>query len=233
MQTQQSTKATHTLEELLAAFHSLQAPEKPLRRSQSELALAAVLHASRVVGSPSPQSTPSLADERFDVRSSSLPISLPVFSTFSAPQPACSGASLPVFLSPPSTCTLPMLTKKTGQAERPAIKSGLYKVRLHTCALARASDCVRGEDTVQSRYAAQELTSSATAKLYMYTTATICMHTHHQCAHVPRPLLAYPCKQNLHGTTHCTANSPSFTLSRSHKHFRFKSCNPLSDPFSA
>lgn len=149
MQTQQNTKATHTLEELLAAFHSLQAPEKQLRRSQSELALAAVLHASKVVGSPSPQSTPSPADVRFDVRSSSLPISLPRYSTLSTPQPACSGSSLPVFPSPPGTCMLPMLTKKTGQAERPAIKSGLYKVRLQACACALVLVFV-GENSVQS-----------------------------------------------------------------------------------
>jgi len=96
MQTQLNTRSTRTLEELLGAFQYLKTAEKPIQRSQSELALAAVLHASKVVASRSPQSTLSSVN-RCEVRSSSLPIGIPTYGSLQVPQPAVSSASVPSY----------------------------------------------------------------------------------------------------------------------------------------
>jgi len=132
MQTQLNSRSTRTLEELLGAFQSLKTAEKPVQRSQSELALAAVLHASRVVASRSPQSTLSSVN-RCEVRSSSLPIGIPTYGSLQVPQPAVSLASVPSYPAQSGSSSLPMLFKTAEvQAERPAIKSCLYKVRMNT-----------------------------------------------------------------------------------------------------
>jgi len=132
MQTQLNSRSTRTLEELLGAFQSLRTAEKPIQRSQSELALAAVLHASKVVATRSPQSTLSSVN-RCEVRSSSLPIGIPTYGSLQVPQPAVSSASVPSYLAQSGSSSLPMLFKTAEvQAERPAIKSCLYKVRMNT-----------------------------------------------------------------------------------------------------
>ena len=133
MQAQLNTRSTRTLEELLGALQSLKTAEKPLQRSQSEeLALAAVLHASKVVASRSSQSTLSSV-KRCEVRSSSLPIGIPTYGSLQVPQPAVSSASVPSYPAQSGSSTLPMLFKTAEvQAERPAIKGCLYKVRMNT-----------------------------------------------------------------------------------------------------
>ena len=130
MQTQQNTRSTRTLEELLGAFQSFRTAEKPLRRSQSELALAAVLHANKMVASRSPQSTLSSV-KRCDVRSSSLPIGIPTYGSLQLPQPALGSASVQSYPAQSGSSSLPVLFKTAEiQAERPPIKSFLYKVRM-------------------------------------------------------------------------------------------------------
>ena len=132
MQTQQNTRSTRTLEELLGAFQSFRTAEKPLRRSQSELALAAVLHANKLVASRSPQSTLSSV-KRCDVRSSSLPIGIPTYGKLQQPQPALGSASVQSYPAQSGSSSLPVLFKTAEiQAERPPIKSCLYKVRMST-----------------------------------------------------------------------------------------------------
>lgn len=136
MQTQLNTRSTRTLEELLGAFQSLKTAEKPIQRSQSELALAAVLHASKTVASRSPQSTLSSVN-RCEERSSSLPIGIPTYGSLQVPQPAVSSqvssASVPSYPAQSGSSSPPMLFKTAEvQAERPAIKSCLYKVRMNT-----------------------------------------------------------------------------------------------------
>ncbi|DBA81576.1 hypothetical protein WJX77_008227 [Trebouxia sp. C0004] len=136
MQAQQNARSTRSLEELLGAFQSMRTAEKPLHRSQSarsELALAAMLHASKIVASRSPESTLSSV-KRCKVRSSSLPIGIPTYGSLQLPQPvviagaALSSASTPSYPAQSGSSTLPMLFKTAEvQAERPAIKSCLYK----------------------------------------------------------------------------------------------------------
>ncbi len=142
MQTQQNPRTTHSLEELLTACQSMRTADKPLVRSQSELALAAVLHASKVVGSRSPQST--LGPLRpADARSSSLPVGIPTYSSLQAPQPAVGGETVPGYMSQVCDDTLPLLPRMAGlQADRPAIKSCLYKVQLANCANTYRRACV-------------------------------------------------------------------------------------------
>lgn len=142
MQTQQNTRSTRTLEELLGAFQSLRTAEKPLQRSQSELALAAVLHASKVEASRSPQSTLSSV-KRCEVRSSSLPIGIPTYGSLQVPQTAVGSASMPSYPAQSGSSTLPMLFKTAEvQTERPPMKSCLYKVRMNTALRVRACDCI-------------------------------------------------------------------------------------------
>ncbi|KAA6427010.1 MAG: zinc finger protein [Trebouxia sp. A1-2] len=130
MQTQLNTSSTRTLEELLRAFQSFTTADKPLKRSQSELALAAVLHASKVVASRSPQSTLS-SENRYEVRSSSLPIGIPTYGLLQVPQPAVGSASAPSYPAQSGSSTLPMLFRTAEvHAERPAIKSCLFKTEM-------------------------------------------------------------------------------------------------------
>lgn len=122
MQAQQESKNTRSnldsLEELLAAFKLMQAA-KPLARSQSELAIAAVLDANKVVGGDLPQSVYKQGDPR--VRASSLPIGIPshTLATLSTlpgkPLMRVTGSATPPHPASP-------------QLDKPPIKICLYKV---------------------------------------------------------------------------------------------------------
>lgn len=122
MQTQQESKSTRSkldgLEELLAAFKLMQAA-KPLSRSQSELAMAAVLDASKVVGGKLPQSVYKQGDPR--VRASSLPVGIPSY-TLATPSTLPGNPAKPLVgsLTPPHPAS--------PQLDRPPIKICLYKV---------------------------------------------------------------------------------------------------------
>ena len=130
MQTRQpsNTRELDNLEELLAAFKLMQAAAKPLGRSQSELAMAAVLNASKVVGgavsqSPAPQS-PTYKHPR--VRSTSLPIGIPSRPT----PPTLSGnpvQAVPLYL-PRVNGSLTAANLASPQSDRQPTKTCLYKV---------------------------------------------------------------------------------------------------------
>ena len=130
MQTQLEGKHSNldSLEGLLAAFKLMQAA-KPLGRSQSELAMAAVLNASKVVGGSLPQSV-SVRHKHPRVRASSLPIGIP-----SHPSATPSTAAVyPVQAKPlcqsrvTSALTPTNLQLASPQSDRPPIKTCLYKV---------------------------------------------------------------------------------------------------------
>lgn len=128
MQTQLEGKHSNldSLEGLLAAFKLVQAA-KPLGRSQSELAMAAVLNASKVVGGSLPQ---AVSHKHPRVRASSLPIGIP-----SHPSATPSTAAVyPVQATPlcqsrvNSALTPTNLQLASPQSDRPPIKTCLYKV---------------------------------------------------------------------------------------------------------
>lgn len=131
MQTQHNSKRSNldSMEELLAAFKLMQAA-KPLGRSQSELAMAAVFNASKVVGGSLPKSaSPVYKHPR--VRASSLPIGIPSY----APATPSLIAGNPVQAAVPlyqsrfnGILTPPNLQVASPHSERPPIKICLYKV---------------------------------------------------------------------------------------------------------
>lgn len=127
------------LEELLAACNSMRVAEKPLSRSQSELALAAVLTASLVVGS-SDQQSQLPANEHPGSRTSSLPTGVPSYLPPQAPRPSslscASVQTLPPFMSQVNGNLVPVSKLAASQADRLPIKTDLYKVRgAHPCRL--------------------------------------------------------------------------------------------------
>lgn len=137
MQTQQEGKNTRSnldgLEALLAAFKLMQAA-KPLSRSQSELAMAAVLDPNKVVGGNLPQSPSSVykqGDPR--VRASSLPIGIPSHTL----------ATLPENLvhAKPLMRVTGSLTPPSPQLDKPPIKICLYEV--HTVPLTTCPNSVQ------------------------------------------------------------------------------------------
>lgn len=144
MQTQHQSKGSDldSLEELLANFNLMQAA-KPLGCSQFELALAAVLNASKVVGGTLPQSA--------RVRASSLPVGIPSY----APSTPSTAAGSPVQAVPlyrsrvNGSLTPPNLKLASPQSDRPPIKTCLYKVYIvhliapsHLCCMSKISCCM-------------------------------------------------------------------------------------------
>ena len=126
----------NSLEELLAAFKLMQAA-KPLARSQSELAMAAVLNASNVVGGRLPQSAAPV-HKHPKVRASSLPIGIPSYAPATPPTIARSPVQdVPLYQSRVNgTLTKPNVQIASPQSDRPPIKTCLYKVctvHLVTC----------------------------------------------------------------------------------------------------
>ena len=138
MQTQHESKDSNleSLEELLAAFKLMQAA-KPLGRSQSELAMAAVFNAAKVIGGSLPQSaSPVYKHPR--VRASSLPIGIPSYSPATPSLvPGTPVQAVPLYQSRVNgILTPPSLQAASPQSERPPIKTCLYKVctvHLITC----------------------------------------------------------------------------------------------------
>lgn len=150
MQTQPAqtcARHTYSLEELLAAFQAVRTADKPIVRSQSELAMAAVLHASTVVGGRCPQSTLS-AVKHAGVRCSSLPIEMPSYTPLQVPQPVLTSEPLPSF--PQVNTTLPVLSNMAALQDDRPIKSCLYKVHaLDTMCCLSALPLLRSASTLQ------------------------------------------------------------------------------------
>ena len=134
MQTQHESNGSDldSLEKLLAAFKQMQAA-KPLGHSQSELALAAVLNASKVVGGSLPQSaSPVYKHPR--VRASSLPIGIPSY----APATPSTAAASPVQAVPlyQSRVNGSLTPPNLASQQSAPIKTCLYKVcTVHLIAL--------------------------------------------------------------------------------------------------
>ncbi|KAL3142409.1 hypothetical protein ABBQ38_002744 [Trebouxia sp. C0009 RCD-2024] len=152
MQAQQGQQSdTRNLEELLAAFKLMQAAAKPLGRCQSELALAAVLNASKVVANTPPHcqsASPTYQHPR--CRASSLPIGIP-----SLLRPSAASGDL-VRAVPPRVDGSPVpLRLASPQSDRLPIETCLYKTEM--CRGWEASGRCRYGSRCQFAHGAQEL----------------------------------------------------------------------------
>lgn len=123
MQAQQKSD-TRDLEELLAAF-KVQTAAKPLDRCQSELAQAAVLNGSKVVGGAVPR-----VFLHSKHRASSLPIGIPSRST---PSTVTRDLIQGVRSRVNGSCSVPNLA--SSPSDRPPIKTCLYKVQGSSCVM--------------------------------------------------------------------------------------------------